>query len=217
MAGLALGDVVEVTLKTTLHDQRCLNTFYYEVVVINPVAPSVVTDLQSIATEIDTNAGSIYNKWRAAIPVTNSIKPFGVQMIKPHRSVRIDKVPTNIIATRGNTSSTNLSAVITRGTDSGARGQVGSIHLPGVADADVAAGELDAALLVAMDNLAGAMLSLITVPAGGVQISPVLFHPDIKDPLTHVVTRPWFITQLTRAFPQPQARVMRRRTVGVGE
>lgn len=216
MAGLLVNDVIQITLKYTLFDQICMNTFHYKVTTANPTAPSVAQDLIDIAGEVDTNANSIYNKARVALPVNVANDFISVQRIHNARSVRYDKVPSNVVNARGNASTANLSAVITRGTDIGERGQVGSIHLPGVADADVAAGELVAGLLTATSALGSAMLSAIVVPAGGVQLSPVLYHPDIKNS-EGIIIRGWFINDLTRTIPQKTARVMRRRTLGVGQ
>lgn len=214
MPGLFVGDVVQLNLPTMLFEQQCINTFHYVVNTAGTGSVSVVSDLDDLLTRFDL-AGGLQATWITCVSLSNVIGNLELQQIKPIRSVKRFKVPTLAAGARPATSSTNLSAVITRGTDSGARGQVGSIHLPGLADTDQVTGEVLPALLAFMSALGSAMLDDVLVPVTGLKLKPVLFHPDIKDNTGHV-TRPWFVTPLTRTIPQPTIRVMRRRTVGVG-
>lgn len=219
MAGLLVDDVISVRFTGKTFDQQFINTFHYIVTAPDPVSPGVLADLTSMSATIDGAAAGIWVRWKLCVPASSTPEFIEIQRIAPVRSVKGQRTPTAVITGRPNNNTANTSAVITKGTARGARGQVGSIHLPGVADLDQVAGELDPALLVFMDQLASAMLLPITVVATGLSMSPVLYHPPYKGDPTAVPPKPpraYSVDPLVRAFPQTQVRVMRRRTLGVG-
>lgn len=215
MPGLIVGDVLQININTTLLNQQTINTFFYRCTSPGTGSVSVNADIIGAMAYFETGVGGVYAPWRACVPVTNIIKPITGQLIKPHRSVRINRVPANVVGGRGDANTPNLSAVLTRGTDSGERGQVGSIHLPGVAELDQSNGDIDPALGVLMTALGTAVLNPIVVAITLLTLEPVLYHPDIFD-TAGILIRPWFTTPLTRTIVQPEIRVMRRRTTGKG-
>lgn len=216
--GLAVNDVVSIRFQGTLFDQIVINTFNYEVITATTVIPTPVQDLTTICSAINAGVGTnLYAKWKLCVPANVENDFVIAQRIEPTRTIAVKQAPLNVVNGRADCQVPNLSAVITRGTDEGQRGQVGSIHIPGVADADIAAdGNLDVLIGAALETLAAEMLSNISFTAGALVVRPVLFHPTLKDQEGHII-RSWFTTPLTRAFHQPQVRVMRRRTIGVGK
>lgn len=215
MPGMPVGSVFAVQFRGKINEQQWITSFQYQVLVQSSAA-SPVADLGAIVSTMNADATSLYNKFRLCLPATTEVDFISAQQLHFARSVRIDLVPTSAVGSRGDATTPNLSAVITKGTDSGDRGQVGSIHLPGVATEDQNDGVLILGLLAAMDVLGSTMLAGFNIPASGLDSFPVLYHPDIKDDEGHI-TRPWFTTRLTRWISQDTIRVMRRRTIGVGK
>lgn len=219
MPGLDVGDIVELRFHGQSYGNLVLNVLHYKCTTAGVGSVSVVDDLDKFLNALDTDANSVYQKWRLCVPTNTTIEVMEAQRVQPARSVKRVFVPSNVVPGRGGSSTANLSAVITKGTDIGARGQTGSLHLPGVADGDQVAAELAPALITAMAVLGQTMLLPVTVAATGLTVTPVLYHPPVKADPDHVPpipARAYSSTVLTRAVPQSQVRVMRRRTTGVG-
>lgn len=219
MPGLAVNDIVEIRFRAILFDQLCLNVLHYKCTTAGVGSVSVVDDLDKLLNQLDVLGTSVYFRWKACLGTNILIQVMEAQLIQPTRSAKRTLVPSNVVPGRTASSTANVSAVITKATDFGGRGQVGSIHLPSVADLDIAGGELVAGLLTLMGTLGSSMLDNITAPATGVTVSPILYHPPVKADPAHVPpipAKPYSSTSLTRTLPQTTVRVMRRRTVGVG-
>lgn len=215
MPAMPIGSVVALTFRGEIFDQQWISTFHYRVSQVS-TNPTVLTDLSDILDDQNTRAGSLYNRFRLALPVSTAVQDIGAQQIKIARSIRRSIVPTATGGSRGAATTPNLAAVITKGTDSGDRGEVGSVHLPGVATDDMVDGEIIAALVALMEAIGESMRSKVFIAASGLEITPVLYHPDKKDAEGHI-TRAWFTTDIIRYIVQPQIRVMRRRTIGIGK
>lgn len=116
------------------------------------------------------------------------------------------------------TTVTNLAAALELRGDKASKRAVGTKHIPGVSGGSVVAGVLGAALIGALQNLGGASLLPVTVATR--IMTPIIFgraRPEYTD--KHGVLHPALPKsyQVVTGFAvQPTARVMRRRTVGLG-
>jgi len=207
--GLPAGSIVKVAVEGLLLGQQTVTSWWYRVRFPGASA-TVIADLDGLLTYFVANVNAPYQAFLACLPSTWDGQFCSAQQITPALSVRRDVTLVPDAGGRGVTNSSNLSAVVTKGTDQGGRDQIGSFHLPGIADDDQVAGSVSAALLALMGTFASKSLNVLTDPVTAVVYEPILVHritPSVGSTGT----------LLTRARAQETIRVMRRRTVGVGK
>jgi len=206
---IPVGGVIKLAINGRINGQQTVTTFYYRVSGGSTLG-TVVEDLDAAIDMFVTAAAAPYGAFLAAVPVDWTNEFVSGQEVLPALSVA-RKLPLVDVGTRGASTTPNLSAVVTKGTDLGGRSQIGSWHLPGVANGDQVGGIVDNALLGAMSAFGSRSLNVLTDVASGMILEPVLFHRNAENPLASTFTK------LTRTIPQDTIRVMRRRTVGVGK
>lgn len=209
MPGLPVGAIVQFRVNGLLQFQQTISSFWYQVATAG-TAPTVITDLDDLLTKFATSVTAPYVKYLLCLPSSWSGVRIDAQQITPVRSVARDTDISGAVGARGATESSNLSAVIDKGTDLAGRSQMGSLHLPGVATADQTGGLLENALLTAMSTLGSVMLTNLSGDTYDTLLRPII--PHVKKPMTTTTG-----DIMTRTIPQRQIRVMRRRTVGVGK
>jgi len=102
---------------------------------------------------------------------------------------------------------TQTSAVLTRRAVIATRRGVSSLHIPlGVDDTTIDAGVLSAAALTNLGAIGNVILNTASL-GDGISVRPVIYHRGFAPEYHYVET---FIAQ-------PQVRIVRRRTVGLGE
>jgi len=100
----------------------------------------------------------------------------------------------------------NTSITLTKRTQLAGRQQVGTLHMPGVPASGIVNGALQGVQLGRYELFQGNLLSPITTIVPAATFTPVLFHkssPSVAQPLNSIETARF-------------ARIMRRRTVGLG-
>lgn len=211
MAGLNAADIVQIKVNGTLFGQQIITSFHYQVV-IPSTQSDTVTACTILAGSWSAGAVSPFLAFMACCSPQYECDTITAQRIAPIR-YRAGRTVMGLPGTNANdTTTTNQAAVVTKATTLSGRAEVGSWHIPGLAQANIVDGSLSVAFKVLASTFASKTLNTFTdLVDGTLVIKPVLYHYR-KPPLLPVAP-----LQLFTAFVQPTARVMRRRTVGVGK
>jgi len=203
---LAAGSVVLVSFRSVLFDQRIINTFqYYPVGTIDPdteydeYLSNLITNLQAF--------GGMVDKWAACVPYNITQLTIRAQPVYPVRQRYVEQtIP--IVAGGALTTLTNIAASITRKSHVIGMHGVGRIQIPVVAN-EVTNGVIPVTSIlgIKLADLAQKMLAPVPDPALTVDWVPVIWSSGGVIPTQQV-----FQSQV-----QDTSRVMRRRTVRVGE
>jgi len=207
MAAAATGQVYQVTFVGTRCLQRIMNTFHYVVENV-AVGGNTVEQVYDILVAHFEDAGSLIELFLNCCPTNYTLEEMWVQAVGPTQRYVKRVEAEGASGEFGFTAETaNVSAVITRTTEKSGRSQVSALHIPIGADANwLTNGLLDATLLTPLLALAADIPTQIgTVPA--TTLDPVIYHGPVPAAVPD---------DIITATPRQTARVMRRRTVGVG-
>lgn len=209
--------VMQVTLRGTLFNQTVMNTFHYRV----DSGGGVLADGAAALSQMNDALGipdSFYDTYQRVLPpqVVNIIAD--LQWIDPDRFVK-RTFPVWPLGTGAFTATTpNLSAVLELRGDIADKRSIGTKHIPGLGGVAVAGGLVQAALLADLEEFG--QQARLPQTVGGRTMTPIVFgraraaYTDkfgVLHPAIGKSYRP--ITEFT---VQTTARVMRRRTVGLG-
>lgn len=208
MADIAVGDKVLVTFVGRCYGQRIMNTFGFTVSNV-----SAVTDITSALQELRGGLVAAYGyviPWLACMPTSYVLVETWIQVVGPVRYRKavftdnldgIYDVPTT---------TANLAGVITRQAEPAGRRYQSPLHLllPTEAAA-VSQGELTPETLENYQDMCDKIVTFTGLVGGDVTFTPCIPHP-----LYVPAPQPW--SPIVAANPQTTARVMRRRTLGVG-
>lgn len=186
--------------------QQVMNVFTYR---YNGSAelPDGVAAANAVWTNLNGVAG-LFTVWREALSVKVTQIEARLQWTHPDRFayiVKTDPAKTEG-AIGGDAYPVNTSAVITKRTINAGRDQVGAVHVPGVPMTFFTNGILQPAGLDAYAAVGAKTIEAINTAIPAAEYLPVLFHR----------TSPAVSPQVTNISVQGFARIMRRRTVGVG-
>jgi len=207
MPALSVGDVVQMTIRGTLFNQRIMSTFHYGISALTgaPDDSTVFSELNAAMSA----AGKIQKKYLAVCPSEYVPTDVWYQVIKPVRFALRKKA-----WLAGTTTSTfsagtaNVAQVVYRRGAMGRRDNVSTLHIPSPThESWIFQGLLTEDAKLALGPLCVEMLQNYSTTTGGALFYPVINN---KGPL---VTD---ITPIVDAFYDDESRVMRRRTVGRG-
>lgn len=153
-------------------------------------------------------ATGVFDKWIAVVSNKVTDIKTQIQWTHPDRFAYIEmfKFPGTEGGVAGAAMPVNTSVAITKRTQNAGRGQVGTLHMPGVPQSFVVDGRLTPAANASYTELADRVkltLSTVNIP---MELLPVLFKES----------SPTVSNKIHSAEVKPFARVMRRRTVGLG-
>lgn len=203
---IAVGDVFQVRCNYLYASQRYMNVLHY-----------IVDDPGTSPTLGDQTLTDLLSAWRAdnetqltdCLATNCTFSYVEIQKIYPIRYRAIRQMVTAAGTSAGGAAATgNLGSTITMRVDIARRNAGGSVHLPCVPDAYVAAGMLDALQLNNNESYASSLISGLLGPITNAQATYAI---------ASVRTDPITIEPATAYVAQPEARVMRRRTIGVGQ
>jgi len=207
MAAAAAGQVYLVTLKGTLCGQTILNTFHY--VIENMPAGGVSVDGVYTALETHFEApGSLIDLFVDCCPTNYQLVEMWIQCVGPtQRYVKFVSLQGIAGQFPAVADQANVAAVITRTTEKSGRSQVSSLHIPIGGNSDwMTDGVLNVDPINTMQLLCDDIPTQIgTAPA--LTLDPVIYHGPVPAPVPD---------DIIKAVPRTTARVMRRRTVGLG-
>jgi len=208
-----LNDVLLITYKGTAAGQRILLTTTYKITVV-PVPTDATVFVNAAIEAVRAGVGGgdlIETKYRACLPVEYELDSIRGQIIAPNRRVYSETLR-GVPGTHADGMETaNLAGVITLRTAFAGRNQVGNKHIGPIpsAGAVMVLGELTGAYKTLLGTLATALMAQL-VPVGIAAVArPVIYHPDGAVP----PNTDW----VESAIIGETVRVMRRRTVRVGE
>jgi len=207
MAAAATGQVYQVTFVGTMCLQRIMNTFHYVVENV-PVGGATVEQVYDALETHFEAPGSKIDLFCDCVPTSYTMDAMWIQCIGPTQRYVKRSVTEGVSGLFPFSADlANVSGVITRTTEKSGRSQVSSLHLPIGATPDwlndgVLRGDVITAYQLLCDD--------IPVQIGGaplLSLDPVIYHGPV----------PFAVPDdIIRAVPQTTARVMRRRTVGLG-
>lgn len=208
MAAAFAGQVYLVTLNGLLANQRTMNTFTYVVENVPAGGADQIAVYAALETFFELPAG-IINKFLDCCPDNYLLENMTIQAIGPGDRLVKTTALQALNGTFGFAAETaNVAGVITRTTEKAGRSQVSSLHIPVGASSDWMA---NGVMIPGWITAASALCLLLDDQIGVVPnltLDPVIAHGvEVGDPVPD---------QIIKAVPQTTARVMRRRTVGLG-
>lgn len=209
MAGMAVGDIVQVSFRSTLFNQRVLNIFHYVVNVAG--TGTTIEQLQAMANGFVADAMGVnfMTDFLLALGPAFNLDSIRTQRVYPTRSIYTESTADMNGTFATDTELSNVAASILKRTETPGRMGIGRVQLAGIPTAAYANGELTAAYLATeMSNFAQDMLQPLNEPARGVTYIPCIYNPTAGGAKYSV---------LVAATPQSSIRTMHRRTVRVGE
>jgi len=207
MAVFTTGDIMLVTVKNKLFEQVCLNTFHYRLMDCTG-SPEYFAVIDEFHAKFYTAAGSMYDKLQACYPQNLTTPQIWYQKVYSLRTMKVVKSPNDPGLWPHDATSANVACVVERRGVLANRRNVGSIHIPCAADpATIDDGAPTPAYTTVLEAVATQINATITTALGTCTWRPVLFnYPD-----------PIIYSEIINASVQDTSRVMRRRTVRVGE
>jgi len=206
---LAVSDVIQVSLRGSLFNQRILTVLHYSVAVAG--SGTDYDQLSILTSNLVTGGGSAdpVPQILAAQAPEYTLEEIRAQRVYPTRTVYAftGDGRSGTYATGAET--TNIAASFEKRTLTPGRMGLGRLQLAGIPTAAMNNGELTAGYLAAeASNVAQALLMGITTSGPVVTYTPCLYNP----------TGPIFkFSPLFSVVPMTSLRVMRRRTLRVGE
>lgn len=212
MAGLNAADVVQIKVLGTLLGQKIITSWHYQVTVASTQADTV-TACTTLAASWSAGVVSPFLSFLAVCPQNYMCDQITVQKIDPTR-YRAGFTNMGLPGTDPNdTNSVNQAAFVEKATVFAKRGETGGWHIPGLTEPNLTNGLISNAFMTKLSTFGSRCLNVFTdITDGTLELKPVMYHRWKGVPFP--VKPP---TQLFITIPQRTARVMRRRTVGVGK
>ena len=198
--------VVAITLRGKHEFQDVMSIFHYRYNGSQQITDGAAA-LNSIWTHFN-GAGGMFGIWVSCLSSKVTQLEARLQWITPSRFAYVSKTdPAKVQgAVGGDAMPVNTAVSITKRTQNAGRSEVGTLHMPGVPQLWIVNGILQQAGVDQYAGLAAKMLEAISTVAPAMELLPVLFHKSSPD------VSPQFVNTSLQGF----ARVMRRRTVGLG-
>jgi len=207
------GDVVQISAVGQCLGQRIMMVLHYSVDVNVPNLPDAqVVDSMLLRVRGGVGGGDVLeSKYLACLAENYTLDAWWGQKLAPTRyrkRVSIRAVPGTL---SGDALTANICAVITKQTELSGRRFIGSAHVgpPPTEVTYVDNGLITTALAIPLGTFANALLDPLQDLTLGYTAYPCLYHPDL--------TPPFDTTAIEDTTSQDTVRVMRRRTVRVGE
>lgn len=210
-------NVLQLTLRGTLFGQTMMNTFHWQ----QRSAGGTFTDAAAFLSDFNDDlsiADTFYDQWRTCVPALMVNIFADLQWIYPDRFVKRTFVLFPVGGAAHVPTTANLASVITLRGDIASKRSIGDKHLPGLGGNAIALGQVTAGQIAQMEEFGARAIQPVTV--GGHVMEPIIFgrpRPEYTD--RHGVVHPALpasYIRVTQWISQTTARVMRRRTVGVG-
>lgn len=201
-----VGGVVEITVVGRIHDQTTMNVFHYTVLQASTL-PDHRQEMTALLTAHWAGAGgTVSGALMTCCPEDWISTQVTAQPVSPERMIRVS-IGGGTAGGSGLAECTNLQASVTFRADRAARDAIGAKRIC-MSEFQVEDGNLRVGYKGVVDTFAVLAKTNLTVALGGAQYMPVIYHrradPGFK----------W--DRIVESVVQPQARVIRRRTVGVG-
>jgi hypothetical protein len=206
--GQPVGSILEYSVVGQVNGQKTLTVLHYEVSAPSAVGdPNLETNLFMAELEPLGSLNIISTYLSACSSAWTLIETRG-QFVGPNRFSYANH-PFGLAGSIGSDCrAQNVAGVITKRTLYTGRDQIGSVHMPGVPVSEYAGGEITAGQITRYLAIAAKLTQTVVVPTGGGTYIPVLWHRTQQFPS--------WSNRVQYTIVQPELRVMRRRTVGLG-
>lgn len=203
---LAYQAIVEATSLARYQGQEIRTVLHYKWV--GPPVTDGTAELVNLNTQLVAAGTGIYD---FIIQLQNDLVLYyqtRVQIIRPARQVYLS-LPFVATGARPVTSGlpANVNAVVTKRLATVGRGRSGSIHITGLNASDALDGRIQPGALALLQDIADHVAD---------KYSGIPAVPDMWVPISYSVSQPAAPGEVFAGIAEPQSRVMRRRTVGVG-
>lgn len=210
---VAIGAILEVSYAGKLAGQKTLTVLHYSLTALAP-GPTVDGDLITAAA-----AGTVFNlegpggilaEYLECISQDFELSRIRYQWVNPVRYSYIEEIPVTALGLFvGASMPPNIAAVVGKRNDSTGRLNRGSVHLPGVPVVAVEDGLLTSPATSRYADYGSIIKQshALTFSGGTATITPVIYHAAV----------PSASPSFNAFIVMPEVRIMRRRTVGVGE
>lgn len=205
---ITLGDIIEIRLGYVISGQRLLNVLHYRVSAEGsiPITNGALW-MQATATFFHNDAACIVQKMLQRTTNEVSFNLTQAQKILPVRYRAAAATSAQLGDIDPPTAAQNLSRVITKFTQNSGRGETGSFHMAGFPASDYENGQFTNAVILGDSQLADALQANFTPVADQATISPIILSRRDVGVYGNIIG----------VIQQKSVRVMRRRTVGVGQ
>lgn len=208
-------DVIQLNIVGFIHGQEVMNTLHYKMSQTSPSVADGETLLNALFTDMD-QAGGLLDLWAQTMPANLGGIFIELQKIYPLRYRKKVYTPTVTFGNRAASTTTNNAAVISLHGDAATRRSVGNKHLV-TGPSDIDGGLLDPGYKGAVTDLMEQMLVEYTL--GTSVIIPIIWGKP-RSAYTQCgrdyPALPALRTTVVGGIVEETARVMRRRTVGLG-
>jgi len=199
------GSILELTLEGRHEGQQIMNVFHYKL-----TSPATLTNGRDAIAAVLIGAdapGGLAALWRACLSIQVTDLTMRGQWIVPERFAYVRLALTGGSGSvAGDAMPVNTAITVTRRGQEANRQSVGSTHIGGVPAGAITNGQLNVLFLDAYDAFAAKTIQPLLSLDPAYEMSPILFNKeapgDSKVPEAYTLNT--------------YARVMRRRTVGVG-
>lgn len=209
--------VCQVTLISTLFGQTVMNTFHYRLDLSGGNVAAGSAFLSDFNDALNAGGG-LFEQYILCLPTQALNIHADFQWIDPDRFIKRTFVVNPTGGAAHVCTTPNLAAVLELRGNIASRRSVGTKHLPGLGGTAVAAGIVQAELRAQIQELGDQ--AVLDVAVGGRTMRPIVFgraRPSYTKPDGTVVPAlPKSYKDVTGYVDQATARVMRRRTVGLG-
>jgi len=203
---IVVGDIAQVIINSKVNGQTCLNVLHYKCELMDP-ALTYAEAMDQLMTKVGGPSPSVVSYMSLAMASNCQVESIRAQRVSPLRDIYIAQaigLP-GVLAVPANLP--NVAGVITKQTEKAGRGRQGSFHLAGMPPADFVDGSLTVPAVNRLQTIADQLQANVLVGA------TVKWVPGTISPQAALAER---FHPLFECFPQTTARVMRRRTVGLG-
>jgi len=209
LGNVAVDDLFYVTFKGRLFSQRIINTFYYSVFQIAPVDVTRWSAYSKLRDAL-SGAGGVKEKFLACCGPQYELEAMRLQVLRPERYAYREFAEGAVGTHAGQADTANLAASIERRCELAQRHGVGRLQIAGTPTGQENAGTWAPAYMTILNTLATEMTQDVLSP------DLIGWHPSLayNDGL---VPPTWTSSPVIGAEAKNTIRVMRRRTVGVGE
>jgi len=202
------GDIVQITFRSTCLGSRIMLTHYYRL--NNSVSGSDKDFLTSLLNALDPdNPETPGEYYRNCLPSNTVMQEVRGQIIYPVRTA----YHSFFFSLQGNwpavATTTNTAAALTLKTNKAGRSQKATKHIGPLAPDAQTAASLSGTYSAAVGSLADSLGQSITL-GGGAICTPIIYHKNADGPANKYDV-------VTGRYVNPYVRVMRRRTLGLGE
>lgn len=205
---VAIGDIIQVIVNSRCEGQVIKNVLYYKSLAGREGTYQEGIDELLVGLTID-DVSSLTDAMTPLMGPNATIEFVQAQRVYPQRDIYVRRVVNQAGVHDDDCDAPNLAAVVVKQTERVGRGKSGTFHAGGLASTLYAKGEFTAPGQTLLKVLADTLKIDMVDAVPGAGFRPGTFNPTLGTPDN--------FNPIVGTSVMPTVRVMRRRTVGVGE